>query len=252
MKTALLIAAVLIAVVIAGAVAYLAMTINGGPESALLNARELFMKNVTMTYKFAISSTFMIGNNEFPGMPSIPFQMGPLMGVAAISRTPIDDATVINGTFSFRHFMGTGINFDIALWRYDDELCYATVFNFMGQQTATHCAPYVNFTKYVILALNESKYVGKGTWDGRTTYCFTAMLTLAPTQGEFQGLPMIMNITELCLLSNGVPTNITIYLYPAHQGGLGSMFVNINMTLISYSFTFNQAEFTQITRGLIP
>ncbi|ADN50398.1 hypothetical protein [Vulcanisaeta distributa] len=252
MKTPLLITAILVIIIIAGAVTYLAVSVNGGPESALMNARELFMRNVTVTYKFVISSTLVINNNEFPGIPGVPFQTGPLMGIVTISRTPINDATVINGTFSFRHFMGSGINFNVALWRYDNELCYAMELNFMGPQTTTHCIPYVNLTKYVILALNESKYVGKGTWNGKTTYCFTATLTLTPTQGGLQGFPMIMNITELCILSNGVPTNMTIYLYPAYQSEFGGMFMNINMTLISYSFTFNQREFMKITRGLIP
>ncbi|WP_243678345.1 hypothetical protein [Vulcanisaeta distributa] len=138
----------------------------------------------------------------------------------------------------------------MALWRYNDELCYAVEFNFMGQQTMTHCAPYVNLTKYVVLALNESKYVGKGTWNGKTTYCFTTTMTLTPTQGELQGgLPIVVNITELCMLSNGVPTNVTIFIYPARQGMLGNMVMNINMTLINYSFVFNQQEFSQITRG---
>ncbi|WP_243678346.1 hypothetical protein [Vulcanisaeta distributa] len=115
MKTSLLITTILIVVIIAGAVTYLAVSVNGGPESALLNAKELFMRNVTATYKFVISSTFMI-NNEFPGIPNVPFQMGPLMGIVTISRTPISDATVINGTLSFRHFMG-GLVLTL-IWRF--------------------------------------------------------------------------------------------------------------------------------------
>ncbi len=251
MKAAPLIAVILAIVVIAGAVTYLAVSMNKGPESALLNARELLMRNITATYEFTLSSTFALGNG-LPGMPSIPFQIGPLVGAITISRTPINDAAVINGTISFRHFMMGGINFNVALWRYNNELCYATEFNFMGQQSMTHCAPYVNLTRYVVLILNESKYVGEGTWDGKRTYCFTATMTLSPAQGGFQGLPMVMNITRLCILSNGVPTNITIYLYPTYGGGFGNAFMNINMTLISYSFTFNQPEFSQITKGLIP
>ncbi|WP_054855541.1 hypothetical protein [Vulcanisaeta sp. JCM 16161] len=252
MKTPLLIAAVIVVLAIAGAVTYLAVSVNGSPESALLNAKELLMRNVTVTYRFTVSSTFVVNNNEFPGIPGVPFQMGPLMGIVTISRTPISDATVINGTLLFRHFMGTGINFNMALWRYDNELCYAMEFNFMGQQAVTHCMPYVNLTKYVILALNESRYVGKGTWNGKTTYCFAATVTLTPAQGELQEMPVVMNITELCILGNGVPTNVTIYLYPTYQGGFGGMFMNINMTLVNYSFTFNQQEFSQVTRGLVP
>ncbi len=60
---------------------------------------------------------------------------------------------------------------------------------------------------------------------------------------------MVINVTEICLLSNGVPTNITMYIYPARQGMVSNVLMNINMTLINYSFTFNQNEFSQITRG---
>ncbi|GGI69166.1 hypothetical protein GCM10007112_02680 [Vulcanisaeta souniana JCM 11219] len=242
---------ILILIVVAVAVTYLAVSINESPESALLNAKKLLSRNVTLTYNFMASSMFIINNNVFPGISGIPFQTGPLTGTITISRTPMSDATVINGTLTFRHFIG-GINFNLVLWKYDNELCYATEFNFMGHQTATHCAPYVNLTKYIMLTLNESKYVGKGAWHGKTTYCFTALITLTSTQGELQGIPIAMNVTKLCVLSNGVPTNITIYLYPMYQGRLSNMVMNINMTLLSYSFTFNQYRFSQITKGLIP
>ncbi|ADY02048.1 hypothetical protein VMUT_1847 [Vulcanisaeta moutnovskia 768-28] len=251
MKTTLLIAVMIAAVVIIGATTYLALSMRSSPESAILSTRELLSRNVSLTYNIVVSPAFII-NNELPGISGIPFQSGQLMGVITISRTPINDATVINGTLSFGHLVKTGNNFDLAFWRYDDELCYAMELNFLGQQTITHCAPYMNVTRYVTTVLNESKYIGTGMWNSKTTYCFTATITITPTQGGVQELPLIINVTELCILSNGIPTNISIYVYPEHQIGFSNMFMNINMTLLSYSFTFNQYEFAQVTRGLIP
>ncbi len=251
MKTTLLITVILVLIVVAGAIAYLAISINEGPESALLNTKKLLTRNVTLTYNFMASSMFIVNNNVFPGISGIPFQTEPLTGTITISRTPMSDATVINGTLLFGHFI-KGINFNLVIWKYDNELCYATEFEFMGQQTATHCTHYVNLTKYIMLTLNESKYIGKGTWHGETTYCFTAVITLTSTQGEPQGMPITINVTELCVLSNGVPTNITIYMYPTYQDRPSNIVMNINMTLLGFSFTFNQYEFSRITRGLIP
>ena len=250
MKTASLITAI-IAVVIIVATAYFALSMRSGPESAILSARELLTRNVSLTYNIVVSPTFTI-NSELPGISGIPFQSGQLMGVITISRTPINDATVINGTLSFRHFIKTSNNFDLAFWRYDNELCYAMELNFLGLQTITHCVSYVNVTKYVITVLNESKYIGTGMWNGKTTYCFTAAITMTPSQGGAQELPLIINVTKICILNNGIPTNMSIYVYPEQQVGFGNMLMNINMTLLSYSFTFNQYEFTQVTKGLIP
>jgi hypothetical protein len=89
--------------------------------------------------------------------------------------------------------------------------------------------------------------------DGRATYCFSALITTTPTSNQYGGFeePIVVNVTKMCLLSNGVPANATIYIYPAQQS-LGSFMIGTNLTLINYSFTFNQEEFTQITRGLIP
>ncbi|WP_054853473.1 hypothetical protein [Vulcanisaeta distributa] len=115
MKTSLLIAVILVVVVVAGAVAYLAISMNeGGPQSALLNAKRLLSRNVTVTYDFVIGSTFMI-NNIVQGVPNVPFPPGPLMGIITISRTPVDDAMVINGTLAIRHYIGSVLTL---AWRF--------------------------------------------------------------------------------------------------------------------------------------
>ncbi|WP_054853472.1 hypothetical protein [Vulcanisaeta distributa] len=57
----------------------------------------------------------------------------------------------------------------------------------MGQQTEAHCVPYINLTKYVVLTLNESKYIGgEGSWNGKTTYCFTASMSLKQTRVSYR------------------------------------------------------------------
>ncbi|WP_243666362.1 hypothetical protein [Vulcanisaeta sp. JCM 16159] len=74
----------------------------------------MFSRNVTVTYDFVIGSTFMI-NNIVQGVPNVPFPSGPLMGIITISRTPVDDAMVINGTLAIRHYIGSVLTL---AWRF--------------------------------------------------------------------------------------------------------------------------------------
>ncbi|MGC9152757.1 MAG: hypothetical protein ACP5GY_03365 [Vulcanisaeta sp.] len=250
MKILPIIAAVIIIMAL-GTATYLLMINQNSPTSALMNAKKLVTKNVTVTYEISILPTLIMGNNA-PSIPGIPFMMGWINGLITISRTPPMDATVINGTLYFRHFGMVGIKLSAALWRHDNSLCYAYKLGFMIPQTVTNCVPYTNITGNFMTILNESRYVGKGSWDGETTYCFTASVTLIPTQASSWNVPIILNVTKMCLLDNGIPANITIYVYPAQYSGIANFIINANFTLVSYSFTFNQYEFTQITNGLIP
>ena len=250
MKSSLIIAILVAVLVIAGAAGYLALTNQNSPTAALINAKRLLGRNFTATYQITIAPTAIAMNG---GIPGIPIKLTWVSGYITISRTPLMDATVINGTLSLTHY-GLGSSFNAAFWKFNNELCFAVEFGFMGVQAITHCVPYVNITSNYVAILNESRYIGAGVWDGRTTYCFSALITTIPTNNQYGGFeePIVVNVTKMCLLSNGVLANATIYAYPAQQQPLGSFMINVNLTLINYSFTFNQEEFTQITRGLIP
>jgi hypothetical protein len=241
-------------IIVVGAASYFAMTyINqNSPTTALMNAKGLLSKNITTTYEFSVVPIVSgVMPTYWGGLP----HAVRVSGLVTISRTPIMDATVINGTITMNTELTalTG-RFNVALWRHGDELCYALEFGFMGVQSIIHCVPYVNLTSGYVEMINESKYIGTGSWNGKTTYCFTSIITITPTsvKNNFLGVPIVVNVTKLCLLSNGVPANATIHIYPAHQGPFGEFELGINMTLVSYEFVFNQSGFSAVTRGLIP
>ena len=232
------------------AVAYALVTNQNSPMTALLNARKLLDRNVTATYYVTITQTGTVMGNIFPGVPS---HFVLLSGEVTISRTPLMDAVVINGTLSPTP-LKAGIKINTALWKFDDELCYASRVKFIGVQSITHCIHYINLTRGYVAVLNESRYIGRGSWNGETTYCFSSLLTVNPGSnfGDLSRVPIIINVTKLCLLTNGVPANASVYVYPAQQYPLGGFVIGINITLVNYSFVFNQEGFAQVTGGLIP
>ncbi|MFP3216822.1 MAG: hypothetical protein RXP99_05970 [Vulcanisaeta sp.] len=244
--------AILIIIVTAAvlATAYVVVTNQNAPTTALLNARKLLGRNVTATYYVTITQAGTVMGNVFPGAPP---NFVLLSGEVTISRTPLMDAVVINGTLS-PMLLKAGIKINVALWRFDDELCYASRAEFMGIQSITHCIHYINLTRGYVAVLNESRYIGRGSWNGETTYCFSSLLTVNPgsTFGDLFKAPLIINVTKLCLLTNGVPANASVYIYPARQYPFGGFVIGINITLVNYSFVFNQEGFAQVTGGLIP
>lgn len=252
MKSGLLIVTIVATIVVVAIASYFVITNQSSPTTALMNARALLAKNVTTTYQLELVPIVPIMGNGIIGNLPRTMKIG---GLITISRTPIMDATVINGTVTLNTAMTTlTAKIDVALWRYDNELCYALELGFMGAQSITHCEPYANLTSEYVEILNESRYIGTGNWNGKTTYCFTATITLSPTsiQNSFFATPIIVNVTKLCLLGNGIPANATIYIYTNRQTPFGRFKIGINMTLVKYEFAFNQAEFSAVTKGLIP
>jgi hypothetical protein len=181
-----------------------------------------------------------------------------------MSRSPSINALVANGTGLLTESNGevVRINTTEAIWVRGNEVCQVLVSisnASLYTRATTFCIP-SNYSRYLLPfytdeeLLGNATYVGEGSWNGETTYCFRSEIrmsepSITTTAGKTTiGSPitLIINATRICLLSNGVITSATVYeigQLSSHQ----SFVTIINETLISYSFTFNQQLFNQIT-----
>nr|KJR72842.1 MAG: hypothetical protein TU35_09395 [Thermoproteus sp. AZ2] len=231
MRPALVVAIAVAIAAAAASAAYLALSAQGGPAAALRNAAALASRNITATYEL---SAGLAGPRASPLFPRY------VRGLVTISRTPVGDAAVVNGTVAVQAglvIFRAGL--DLALWRSGEELCYG--FKLASIRVAD-CVPYLDLAQEYRAMLNESRYIGEGTWRGETTYCFAATAS-ATARGE----PLLINASKLCLLQNGVPANATLYIYPDKGPTIA-----VNLTLVNYAFAFNQGAFAEITGGLVP
>jgi hypothetical protein len=253
MRTSL-IAVLIIVVLVVAALVYLLINqeIQEAPRIALSNAKELILaENFTGTY-YTIVTTRM--NSRTSTSSSI----------LTISRSPSINALVMNGTGLLTESNGEVVraNTTEAIWVRGNEVCQVlvSISNVsLYNRTATFCIP-SNYSRYLLPfymdeeLLGNATYVGEGSWNGETTYCFRSEMrmsepSITTTAGKTTiGSPvtLIINATKICILSNGVITSATVYeigQLSSHQ----SFVTIINETLISYSFTFNQQLFNQIT-----
>jgi len=184
--------------------------------------------------------------------------------ISTMSRSPSINALVANGTGLLTEPNGevVRVNTTEATWVRGNEVCQVlvSISNVsLYNRTATFCIP-SNYSRYLLPfymdeeLLGNATYVGEGSWNGETTYCFRSEIRMSEplitiTAGKTTiGSPitLIINATKICILSNGVIASETVYeigQLPNHQ----SFVTIINETLISYSFTFNQQLFNQIT-----
>jgi hypothetical protein len=257
MRTSLIIAVILIVSVTAIAATYLLMNQNN-PEKALLNARKLLLSsNFTGTYD--ISSIV----KTYPPGSSTP-RVVQFSGVVIISRSPALNAMVSNTT-GISLINGESVNSSTiaALWLFDDKLCQVFIAYAPGSRITKYCIPYNNYTRYFSLSFKElldnATYVGEGSWNGETTYCFASKvtaiepsITISSLNGTIIGPPwrVITTNATFCILGNGVIASLIEYTYVVPtQPSLSATTVTItNETLISYSLTFNQQLFNQITQ----
>ncbi|WP_069806561.1 hypothetical protein [Vulcanisaeta thermophila] len=246
MRTAIL--GVVAVVIIAAAALGALFLYSNNYETALANAKRTIHENLTATYNVVIT---IQGQG--------PLNTPPVTGELTISHMPDFQALVVNGTLTLQSAlipMGFSVPIRMAMWRYNNEWCFSlgsikigNIINIGG--TTIQCTPYTNITRDFVVILNESKYVGESTWNGEKTYCFQSTITTS-SPGLFH-TSYVINVTSLCLLGNGVPSNILVVIYPVGGAGFtGEYGVVLNATLVSYSFTFNQAEFMKITGGLLP
>lgn len=232
MRPAFIVAIAVVVAAVAASAAYFTLSARGGPAAALRNAEALASRNITATYEISAGLTGPWTSPLFPRY---------VRGIVTISRTPIGDAAVVNGTVAVQ--AGLVIfraRLDLALWRSGGELCYGL--RLAGLHVAS-CAPYSDLAQEYKAVLNESKYIGVGKWNGEATYCFSATAL-----ASIRGAPVVVNASKICLLQNGVPANATLYIYPEPRGPV----VEINLTLVSYSFYFDQGAFAEVTGGLLP
>jgi hypothetical protein len=259
MRTSLIIAVVLIVLVIAIAATYLLMNQNN-PEKALLNARKLLLSsNFTGTYDISsIVKTYPPGSSTPRVVQS--------SGVVIISRSPALNATVANSTgISFINGKSVSSSVINAYWLSDDKLCQVLIAYAPSSGIIKYCIPYNNYTRYRFPfyitkeLLSNATYVGEGSWNGKTTYCFASKImaiepsiTISPPNGTIIGPPwsVITTNATICILGNGVIASLIEYTYAVPtQPSLSATTVTItNETLISYSLTFNQQLFNQITQ----
>jgi hypothetical protein len=257
MRTSLIIAVILIVSVTAIAATYLLMNQNN-PEKALLNARKLLLSN-NFTGTYDISS---IVKTYSPGS-STP-RVSQFSGVVIISRSPALNAMVSNTT-GISLINGESVNSStiVALWLFDDKLCQVFIAYAPGSRITKYCIPYNNYTRYLFPfyiaeeLLSNATYVGEGSWNGKTTYCFASKvtaiepsITISSLNGTIIGPPwrVITTNATFCILGNGVIASLIEYTYVVPtQPSLSATTVTItNETLISYSFTFNQQVFNQL------
>jgi len=251
MRTSLA-AALVIVVLAVAALAYLLINqeIREAPEIALSNAKKLLLsENFTGTYYVTVTT-------------QVNSRASTLSGISTTSRSPSINALVSNSTGLLMEFDGrvVHVNSTVVVWMHGDEVCQvlisisnASPYN----RTATFCIP-SNYSKYLLPfyvdeeLLGNATYIGESSWNGETTYCFKSEITVSQpsiTTGKTTtiGSPVttVINATRLCILSNGVTASATLYETSRlrHQ----SFATVINETLISYSFTFNQQLFSQIT-----
>jgi len=252
MRTSLT-AALVIVVLAVAALAYLLINqgIREAPEIALSNAKKLLLsENFTGTYYVTVTT-------------QINSRTSTLSEISTTSRSPSINALVSNSTGLLMEFDGRAVrvNSTVVVWIHGDEVCQvlisisnASPYN----RSATFCIS-SNYSKHLLPfyvdeeLLGNATYIGESSWNGETTYCFKSEITVSQpsitTTGKTTtiGSPIttVINATRLCILSNGVTASATLYETSrlSHQ----SFTTVINETLISYSFTFNQQLFTQIT-----
>jgi len=248
------IAVLVIAILVVAALVYLLINqeIQEAPRIALSNAKELVLtENFTSTY-YIIVTTQMNSRTSTSSY------------ISTMSRSPSINALVANGTGLLTEPNGevVRVNTTEATWVRGNEVCQVlvSISNVsLYNRTATFCIP-SNYSRYLLPfymdeeLLGNATYVGEGSWNGETTYCFRSEIrmsepSITTTAGKTTiGSPitLIINATKICILSNGVIASETVYeigQLPNHQ----SFVTIINETLISYSFTFNQQLFNQIT-----
>jgi len=213
------IAVLVIAVLVVAALVYLLINqeIQEAPRIALSNAKELILaENFTGTY-YTIVTTRM--NSRTSTSSSI----------LTISRSPSINALVMNGTGLLTEPNGEVVraNTTEATWVRGNEVCQVlvSISNVsLYNRTATFCIP-SNYSRYLLPfymdeeLLGNATYVGEGSWNGETTYCFRSEMTISEpsimtTAGKTTiGSPitLIINATRICLLNNGVTASATVY-----------------------------------------
>jgi hypothetical protein len=252
------IAVLVIVVLVVAALVYLLINqeIQEAPRIALSNAKELVLtENFTGTY-------YMIVTTQINSRTSTS------SSISTTSRSPSINALVSNGTGLLTESNGevVRINTTEATWVQGNEVCQVLILisnASLYNRTTTFCIP-SNYSRYLLPfytdeeLLGNATYVGEGSWNGETTYCFASKImaiepsiTISPPNGTIIGPPwsVITTNATICILGNGVIASLIEYTYAVPtQPSLSATTVTItNETLISYSFTFNQQLFNQIT-----
>jgi len=242
--------------VVVAALAYFLINqgIREAPRIALSNAKNLLLgEKFTGTYYVTVT-TQMNSRTTTSSYTS------------TISISPSINASVMNGT-ELTEFNGAvvHVNTTVATWVHGNEVCQVLVSISNASpynRTTTFCVP-SNYSKYLLPfyvdeeLFGNAMYVGEGSWNGKTTYCFASNVTIiepsiTTTAGKTAGkttigppVTTIINATRICILSNGVITSKTLYetiQLPSHQ----SFVTIINETLTNYSLTFNQQLLNQL------
>ncbi|MGC8597638.1 MAG: hypothetical protein ACP5NY_06970 [Thermocladium sp.] len=123
----------------------------------------------------------------------------------------------------------------------------ASAVKFCGRSNSTNARELGNLTAFEL----DLTYVGTGSWKGMTTYCFATLKpftsSIAPylsATGNASRLALnmseSMDVKQLCLLKNGVPTEIVgslaIITTQLGQPGEASIGFSINLTGMSPTF----------------
>jgi hypothetical protein len=163
--------AVVIVVALVMAVTFYMLLSRGGQQVALLNAERLLIsENFTGTYRLTESQLINT---------SLISEVLQINGVVTISRSPLVDAVVTNGTeFVIQGGENSSVYVESAIYKTNDNICLVTK-EMPSGSVISKCMPYSNYTKYTMLSyymtessLRNARYIGIGRWKGEATYCF--------------------------------------------------------------------------------
>lgn len=203
-----------------------------------------------MTMSASSSSTAEIG------LPSVEFSYyRTASGLELYINSTISITAPSNGvqmSITIPAQLGIASNQSISCLAFGSPLLKSTPINasavkFCGRSNSTNVRELGNLTPFEL----DLTYVGTGSWKGMTTYCFATLKpftsSIAPylsSAGNASSMALnmsgSMDVKRLCLLSNGVPTEIvgslTVMTTQSGQPGEASIGFSINLTGMSLTF----------------